>query len=265
MKVLVKNGFRIRKAKEFICWSGILIFVGILSIARMKSPHYMLPVLPLFALVTAKWIIRYASGTDYKGIFRFSVRLQWIISAIILILALIIPSTLFPHQSLEFWIILSLMILFYFYVQLYYREQGASAFLINSVIAVIVLNFSINAVVFPEFNKYNAAARASECFNQLASENEILYTFLYPSHETGFYAKNKSLIITCYNREEVFSREGNWIFTTAKGMDSIRISGIPHTIMDTFPYLKLARIKGYYFVPDLREKKAEETFLLRIN
>ena len=44
------------------CCEGITlaipIFLAILSVAKTKSPHYILPVLPLIAILTAKWTDR---------------------------------------------------------------------------------------------------------------------------------------------------------------------------------------------------------------
>jgi len=265
LRLLIRNRFRIGSPEEFICWSGTLVFIAILSFARMKGPHYMLPVLPLIALITAKWTIRFASGTEYEKLFGFSIRLQQIISVVLLILAVMIPSVFFPHQNIIVWIPLSLIILFYLSLFVFSDSDRTRQFLVYSATAIIGFNFSVNAVFLPELNQYNSAARASEIFNAIAPDDAILYTHQYPSHETAFYAKNNSIAITEQNRDKVLYAQGSWIFTTEAGMKDILESGISYSMIDTLPYLKISNIKLSYLMPDSRKRAAVNTYLLRIN
>jgi 4-amino-4-deoxy-L-arabinose transferase-like glycosyltransferase len=264
-KLFVINKFRLSSSKEFICWSGILIFIFILSVARMKGPHYMLPVLPLFSLVTAKFIVLFATNPEYERLFRFSIQFQQVLSMILVVLAILVPSVFFPGQKLIIWLFLMLLVFIYIYILIFFEGNGISRFLVYSIIAITTLNFSMNAVLYPEINHFNAAARASEEFNKLAPENAILYTYKYASHETAFYAKNNSLQITDRNRNEVFSTDGNWIYTSKAGLDTMKQKSVSFIIVDTLPYLKMSNLNIGYLTPVSRNKIALETFLVRIN
>jgi 4-amino-4-deoxy-L-arabinose transferase-like glycosyltransferase len=264
-KLFVINKFRLNPSKEFICWSAILVFTAILSVARMKGPHYMLPLLPLFSLVTAKFVVWFSTNPEYEKLFRFSIRFQQVLSVILVVLAILIPSVVVPGQKLVIWLSLMLLIFTYIYILIFFKGSGISRFLVYSIIAITTLNFSINAVFYPELSHFNAAARAAEEFNKLAPENAILYTYKYASHETAFYAKTGSLQITDRNRNEVFSTDGNWIYTTKAGLDTMKQKSVSFIVVDTLPYLKMSNLNISYLTPVSREKTAVETYLVRIN
>jgi 4-amino-4-deoxy-L-arabinose transferase-like glycosyltransferase len=264
-KLFVINKFRLNPNKEYICWSGILIFIAILSVARMKGPHYMLPVLPLFSLITAKSVVWFATNPEYERLFSISIRLQLVLSVMLVVLALLIPSVFFPGQKLIIWLSLLLLIVFYIYIFIFFKGNIISRFLVYSIIAIITLNFSVNAVFYPELSLFNAAARASEEFNKLAPYNAILYTYKYASHETAFYAKNSSLQITDQNKNEVFSTDGNWIYTTKAGLDTMKQKSVSFIVVDTLPYLKMSNVNIGYLTPISRDRISQKTFLIRIN
>jgi 4-amino-4-deoxy-L-arabinose transferase-like glycosyltransferase len=264
-KLFIINKFKPNPNREYISWSGILIFVFILSVARMKGPHYMLPVLPLFSLITAKSLVMFAERPEYNRLFKFSIRFQQVLSIIIVVLAILIPSVFFPGQKLIIWLPLIILIISYLYVSVLFRGNRISNFLGSSIVAITALNFSVNAVLYPELSHFNSAARASEEFNKLAPQNAILYTYKYASHETAFYAKNSSLQVTRCNMNEVFSEEGNWIFTTKAGLDSMKLASVSFLIVDTLPYLKMSNLSTGYLTAVSRDKIALETFLVRTN
>ncbi len=265
IKLLKINKFRLNPDKEFICWSGTLIFILILSVARMKGPHYMLPVLPLISVITAKWVVWFATNPEYERIFRISIRFQVVLSLILMVLAILIPSVIFPVQKLIIWLSLILLIFVYVYILFFLKGNSISRFLQYSIIAITTLNFSVNAVFNPELSRFNAAARASDVFNKKAPDNAILYNYKYVSHETAFYAKNSSLQITGQNSREVFSTSGNWIYTTKAGLDSMKHKSVSFIVVDTLSYLKMSNLNSNYFTPASRDRTAQETFLVRIN
>jgi hypothetical protein len=225
----------------------------------------MLPVLPLFSLITAKSVVWFATNPEYERLFSISIRLQLVLSVILVVLALLIPSVFFPGQKLVIWLSILLLIGFYIYIFLFFKENSISRFLVYSIIAIITLNFSVNAVFYPELSHFNAAARASEEFNKLAPHKAILYTYKYASHETAFYAKNSSLQITDQNKNEVFSTDGNWIYTTKAGLDTMKQKSVSFIVLDTLPYLKMSNVNIGYLTPISRDRISQKTFLIRIN
>lgn len=251
--------------KELICWSGILIFLFILSVARMKGPHYMLPVLPLLSLVTAKYLVWFATSPEYQRLFRFCIRFQQVLSMILMVMAILIPLIFFQGQEFVIWLGIMFLVLTFIYILFAFRSDNISKLLAYSMIAIITLNYSVNAVLYPGISKFNAAARASEEFNKRAPENAILYTYKYASHETAFYAKNHSLQINEKNKKEVFFTGGNWIFTTAAGLDSMKQKSVPFMVVDSLPYLKMSNLNFNYFTEASRNKIAVETYLVRTN
>jgi hypothetical protein len=206
----------------------------------------------------------FACTPSYERIFRFSIRFQQVLSVILIVLAILNPSVFFPGQGMIIWLSIIFLISVYLYILFFFRGSGISRFLTCSIIAITALNFSVNTVLYPELNHFNAAARASEEFNNLAPGNAILYTYKYVSHETAFYAKNSSLRITDRNRNEVYSKDGNWIFTTKAGLDSLKQTSVAFIIVDTLPYLKMSNLNIGYLTPDSRDQMALETFLIRI-
>lgn len=260
---LIRNRFKVTASPEHVFWSGILVYIFVLSIARGKSPHYMLPLLPLIGLITAKWIVRMSRNAQYNRIFNFSVKLQLGISLVLMVCALLIPSLAFPGQKLIIWVPLLLIALFYAGLLLFTRGGRIRRFMVYPIVATIALNMAINTVLLPELNEFNAAVVASRIFNQKAPDDATLYAYKYRNFETAFYAKNQSRLMTEENMDAVLHEEGNWIFTTEEGLKDIQAAGSNFTQIDVLPSLSMSHIKLSYLSPDSRVGSASKAYLIK--
>jgi 4-amino-4-deoxy-L-arabinose transferase-like glycosyltransferase len=260
-----RNGFRFAGNREYIAWSGILVFVGVLSIARMKSPHYILPILPLVALVTAKWTVRYDKEPEYRKWMNFSLHSQTGIAIILLTLAVLVPAVFSPSKNLLVWAFMVFNIGFFVYLVLFFKKNLLQRLLLISAVSITTLNFAINSVFLPEMNRYNSGARASERYNQLTTENDVLYLYQYSSHEPPFYANGRVLALPENLKKDILRKGGFWLFTTQAGLDTLKTMDIAYQVTDTFPHLSLSRINSRSLFPNTRKETAGSHYLLKIN
>ncbi|HLF34498.1 MAG TPA: glycosyltransferase family 39 protein [Cyclobacteriaceae bacterium] len=259
---LYRAGFRLTGMKEFICWSGILFFLIIFSIAKMKSPHYMLPVIPLISILTAKWIVRIAEENNYLKKGNVIIILQNIIGGILIFLTAFILFVSFPGSGLPVTIAFLLLVIFFVYISFIYRKNRYEKILLSSLTAIAILNLIFNTVLLPGLNRYHAAARASELFNELSPDEAVLHNFGYDGFEMGFYAKNQGKVLHKPDLGKLARLGDTWIFTTEGGLDIIRKMDIRYEVIAEFPYIKLSNINFNMLLPDSREKEAQATFLI---
>ena len=93
-KMLVKNRFR---SNEYFTFTGIWIFFIILSSASFQLPSYIFSIVPLIAVLTAKWV---DISLDKKTkLFRIFFTIQNIVVALFLILVFFWYSIFFQHQK----------------------------------------------------------------------------------------------------------------------------------------------------------------------
>jgi 4-amino-4-deoxy-L-arabinose transferase-like glycosyltransferase len=259
---LFRSKFRLTGTKEFLCWSGILFFLIVFSIAKMKSPHYMLPVIPLIAILSAKWIVRTAEENNHLKKGNVIITLQKVIGSILILLTAFLLFVSFPGSGLLITIAFFLLVMFFVYVSFFYIKNRYDKILLPSITAIAILNLIFNTVLLPGLNRYHAAARASELFNKLSPDDAVLHNFGYDGFEMGFYAKNQGKVLREPDLGTLTRPGDTWIFTTKGGLDIIRKKDIRYAVIEEFPYIKLSNINFNMLFPGLREKEAQATFLI---
>lgn len=253
------------KRTEYMTYSAIIIYVFILSISRQKAPHYLFPLIPFLSIITADLINKVAKIDSMKRIYNLMKVFRTTIIILVWSLILTVLFYVFPTTRLFIWIpliIIFLLLIFSFSPRFTKKE----VLIIPLVITSIGINFVINAHFMPSAFKYNGAIQASRSFNELAAENDMLYTYEYNLFETYYYPKNVSVRI--YNTDELkqaLSGSDVWFITTQEGYEEIvEIAGNRIAYESSFLSRKISELNFNFFNPSLREKDMKNLYLLKI-
>jgi hypothetical protein len=188
------------------------------------------------------------------GIQHFIVGLCWL-------LIFFIPLAIFPANSVSIWTIL--ITLFLVVILLYIKLNAFERFIYTSVISVIALFFMINGHMFPAMSEYQSTIKATEKYNELATENDKLYNYRYGYYELFFYSKNFATQLKQENLEEAVNTPQSWIYTDLEGYNEIlALNVIPKQVWE-WDHRHLSRPHIKFYIPAKRDESLEKMFLIK--
>lgn len=266
---IIKNlkEFFIKKQKtELLTVGGSLLFIFILSFAKMKSPNYFYPAIPLLAIPAALFFLNLIETNKIK---KYLVA-QTFICCLMIIVLLVVITWMFPLRNPAIW--MAIVVLISLMIFTWIKEKNAGLKIINSSLAaIVIMNLGINLHVLPELFSYQASLRASEIYNEKAIEGEHLYTYRYAQFEMFFYAKTDGDKIidndTHYDPvtielSDALNDKGAWFFTDEYGYHEIKSKiGIENEY--AFDHYYLTDINWKFLNPQTRNASLKKMYLLK--
>ncbi|MDB4582433.1 glycosyltransferase family 39 protein [Draconibacterium sp.] len=255
-KMLIKNRFR---STEYFTLTGIWIYFIVINAASSQLPNYIFIIIPLIAVLTAKWID--IALDEKEKILRIFNRTQNVVVLVIWVLILAIIFYLFPPPQWYFWIIISVGLLLTFFV--FAKTKNAFAKLIlPSVIAITCLTFLLNTHVLPYIFSFQAPPKAARYFTNNAEPGDKLYNYKYDQYELFFYSEPQASQINKNDKLEEIIKTGTWIFTNPNGLDTLNMMNIkPDTVIE-YQHLYLNR-PGNFLNPGTREETLQPMYLIK--
>ncbi len=255
---LLKGNF---KNRDWFLFSAIWLLFIILTISKGKLPNYIFILMPIFSVLTAKYIFIALSGHK-KRLFLLFFKMQTFALIITGVLLMAMVFWLFPIADPWQWIILVIMgivaVLPFFYTDFTFQRL-----LVPSLAMAIAFNFFLNQHVAPLIFSDQASVKAVKIFNQNAVTGENLYNYNYNSYELFFYCKSTVRpIINDLTLFELMKHPGNWVFTTKEVVE--RMPGNEFPLPDIIPlkHVWIDNLKFRYLNPETREKNYDILYLL---
>jgi len=257
-KTLAKNRFR---ADEYFTLTGIWISFLIISVSKNQVPNYVFAVVPLMAVLTAKWID--ISLPNFPNLVKLFIRIQFGITALLWITVLGIALWLFPSPEWFFWLVLVLAGALTILVLIKSKDR-LTRMIVPSLLAFSGLMILLNTHVFPYMFSFQAPPKAARYFTQHAGKNERLYNYYYGQYELFFYSEPQaSQIKNETELKEIATRSGSWIFTDDVGITHFeKLQIVPDTIIE-YRHLYLNR-GGKFINPKTRDQVLKPMFLIKL-
>jgi 4-amino-4-deoxy-L-arabinose transferase-like glycosyltransferase len=259
-----KGGFSLKNQINSLCYSGILIYSAVVSISSQQAPHYLLPIIPFVALLTARFIIDISKEGTLPKRYRLVIILRNLMASLLWVFAIITAVYFFPTTNLLVWIPVIIMFFISILSVAWLRDRFNKLILIP-LISIGIFNFISNTVYMPSAVKYHGPIQASYTYNADASDTDTLYTYDYQSFETYFYPKKISGYIYSEDLKEIVAKGNCWIITTQKGLDEIEaLNSMSIAKKFVFPYKKLANISIMFLNPKTRNNTLSKVYLIKL-
>ena len=258
-KTLFKNKFR---APEYFTFTGIWIFFIILNSSKSQLPNYIFGIIPLIALLTAKWI---DIATEKKPILQKIFKSTQVIVTILLwIVILGISAYLFPAPGVWFWLVFAAGIAFSVVVYLK-AEKALPKIILPPAIGLAVFFILLNMHVFPYIFSYQAPPKAARYFTENADPGDTLYNYNYTQYELFFYSEPQATQLqTDEEMKQVAGKDGTWIFTDAEGFEKIENLGLKPDSVTIHEYQHLYLNRGGRFInPKTRQEVLKPMYLIK--
>ncbi|MGE0020357.1 MAG: ArnT family glycosyltransferase [Draconibacterium sp.] len=257
-KTLAKNSFR---TDEYFTFTGIWIFFLIISVSKNQVPNYIFSIIPLMAVLTAKWID--ISLPNFPNLVKSFIRIQFGVTAFLWITTLGIAIWLFPFPGWFFWLVLAFAGALSIIVLIKSKDK-LSRMIVPSLLAFSALMILLNTHIFPYMFSFQAPPKAAMYFTQHAGKNEKLYNYYYGQYELFFYSEPQASQIKNENElKEIATRNGSWIFTDDVGFTHFeKLQIVPDTIIE-YRHLYLNR-GGNFINPKTRDQVLKPMFLIKL-
>jgi hypothetical protein len=264
LRILKKSKFSILNISSVLCYSPIIVLALIISISSQQAPHYLLPIIPFIAIITAKSIHDSAFTDLYPKTLRLMLTFRTLIVILLWPLVIIMITYFFPTRNLLIWlpIVFMLFLLVYSFIRL---NSKIEKLILPPLITIFVLAFTANTAYMPTALKYHGPIQASYLYNKLATDNSKLYTYNYGQFETYFYPRNVSDFVKKNQLSDILSDDSCWFITDETGFREI-MSVDEAVISDQyiFPYKKLTNVSLKFLNPGTRESDLSKIYLLKI-
>lgn len=232
------------------------IFV-LISFAQFKLPHYLNITIPLFAVLTASYIVRLESAKRLKvftGVQAGIFGLVWIAVAGIVLWVFALPP----------W--LSGLIVFaglFVAIGIWRKAPGPHMRLTGLALwAAIFLNAVMNGHFYPQLLNYQAGSEMAFQLKRERPEVDVIHKVGEGHTWAMDFYTGRPLAVTRINR---LRADGvRWLYADGKQLEKLRESGIA---MDTLLHAKqfrITRLQPRFLNPKTREAVLRDRYLVRI-
>ncbi|MCY1720536.1 glycosyltransferase family 39 protein [Prolixibacteraceae bacterium Z1-6] len=254
---LIRSRFR---ANEYFTFTGIWIFFVIINASSSQLPNYVFGVVPLMAVLIAKWVdIALIGKSKLLKVFGHT---QTVVVIILWNFIVLILGYLFPVHSV-FVLLLSIIGgVITVYLRYKVREEVAKL-LMPSIVTFSVLMFLFNVHVYPYMFGFQAPPKAARYFNEHAKPGDTLYNYKYPQYELFFYSEPQAKqIYSDEEMEQIAGVKGSWVFTDPDGLIELdKLTFEPDTIIE-YKHLYLNR-GGRFVNPKTRDDVLQPMYLIK--
>ena len=257
-RTLAKNRFH---ADEYFTLTGIWIFFVIISASKNQVPNYIFSIVPLMAVLTAKWV-DIAVGNKDK-LFVILNRTQYFVAILLWLMILSLVFYLFPLPKLYYLFIAIAGIILSLFVVLKIKDS-LTRLLSPTLIAFACLILLLNTHIFPYIFSFQAPPKAARYFTENAGKKDRLYNYKYGQYELFFYSEPQATQLkTDAEMKKAAETKGSWIFTDPVGLkdfEALRLQ--PDTII-AYKHLYLNR-GGRFINPNTRDKVLQPMYLIKL-
>ncbi|WP_170154499.1 ArnT family glycosyltransferase [Mangrovibacterium diazotrophicum] len=247
---------------EYLTTGGIWIFFIIASLSKGKAPHYIFMLIPMFMVITAKWLVEALEKGSPKRIKQLLFA-QNTLNTLLLLFIGIAMFYLFPTQKIIYPILLILSLA----ACLLVLKSGFGKnykLILPGAILISTLAVFLNSSALPKAFSYQASTKAAKIYNENAAPAEKIFSYHYPQYEIFFYAKSDAIqLYSLHDLPKLLPEEKFWLLTTEAGKDSIQ-SNPDLKIIAEHPLKNrgMNRAGLQFILPSSRERSLDTVYLI---
>ena len=261
-------GLRKNQAQEFevVNIFAVVVYLGILSIAKQQNPHYMLSAVPFMYIISAKWTVRLFSPETKSKTRNVIAIINKVIALVGPIALLVFPIVVFPEKRIWFWSIYGF--LFAGIVVMGINKNDLPKQIVMLTFTITIMLFTVNVNMLPNMMKFHTSKEAAEIFNEKAPEGSTLsmYTSSARLWNLLLYSKSPGTYLIEKEDLEAFTpKPGAWIYTTEEGYNDMLEMGLDMNVVKKFTEHKQLTAQSARFLnPKTRASRFLTMYLVEL-
>lgn len=239
-----------RAQEEWISLFGFVIPFIALSFSNYKLPHYIFPLFPFAAIMTAGFLVRYADMFPvlFEKFYLFFLHL-------LVLLSILIVVWIFPGANI---LIFSLIIFFYgafWWLRKFISEQS-DKWLFSILMIGLLFQFVLSLHFYPRLLEFQSTSKAG-IFIAKEKPEEIYWHKKHGDaldYYAGFYIPELS------EQQSLSYKANSWIFTNEEGLRDLN----GYRIIREYDDYPVTLLTPAFLNPDTRETKVKKVYLVEI-
>lgn len=260
IKALLKNKFKQESGQELLTLGGIILIFITISFAQFKLPHYLNITIPLFAILTASYLVRFYKSERHKTI-KFLLTTQYFILSVVFIATVLLCYFVFKFESIysTFLLGLAFVIIVYYSLKI---EADYLRIITLSVYSSLLLNVVLNTHFYPTLLKYQAGSTMA----QTIKENKVPVNQIYKlstdyTWAMDFYNQEPVKIITM---AAIKNKNDFWIYANDIQLRELQNAGFDWDRQFTKAQFRITRLQKNFLDPTTRKKVLHKMHLIHI-
>ena len=257
LKRIFRSRFQLEKGVELLTFGGITLIFLLISFAQFKLPHYLNITIPLFAVLTAAYLVWLQHENREKAL-RIFRNAQYGILGLCFMVAVLLTQFVFEAGIMEHLLLLvSMAILVYVIVE---RSAPYSKIITTAVLSSVLLNLSLNLGFYPSLLKYEAGATMSEIVKEINIPADRIYK-ISDAHTWAldFYNREPVKITSA---EMLTDMNDIWVYATDKELEILKGKGINWEQQYTTDQFRITRLQARFLNPDTRNEVIRKRHLV---
>ncbi|MDW7692349.1 glycosyltransferase family 39 protein [Flammeovirgaceae bacterium SG7u.111] len=252
---IFKQGFRISQKQEYISYAGFLFPFLAMSTSSFKLPHYIFPLLPLAAIITADFL---GDLWDKKSIWlKRLARIQFGIMHLFFLLAAINFILFFPPESVMLPAVIALFFVL-FWIAFLKINDWLEKLVVITAIAILGFNLLMSVNFYPNLMKYQGSSLAGRFIRE--GQKEDVYWYKAVGTSLDFYARK---VVPKIEDEEIEQlAKGAWVYTTDEGLKGLKPLGVEFDTVKTFPGYPVSQLSIHFLKQNTRQEQLHTYYLL---
>jgi len=251
------------KTDEFITMGGFLVTFGVLTVASQKNPHYLMSVMPLAMIISAKWILGIFRSNRFKKLKKAITGINYVFPVFITVLVFLVMILIVSEKRAWLWIFFLAGTGVLFLV--YWRFHGLKKQIYILLVVQVLFFVSFDLSIFPSLLDHYSTFKACRIFNKEADPEDQLHSYRLRYWTIFYYSKNYGEWITEDERlKEISTREGTWIFTDGPGLNALNQWGIPYTLRGEFTHQNIKEQTAALLLPGSHNPNLHTHYLVEL-
>ncbi|NBA85380.1 hypothetical protein GVN16_06380 [Emticicia sp. CRIBPO] len=252
-----------RPSPEYFTLGGFLLSFAALSASSYKLPHYIFPLFPFIAIITADFIVWLCK----EGQERIVIRSYRILSKVhfgLMNLFFLIPllSFIFFFPVLSLFLPVALVILFLlFWYSFVSIQNKVDKIIIPTILTIMAFGLVLSTYFYPSLLKYQSESVVGKEIHEQKVPLDKFYFYKAPGSSMDFYARR---IVPEFKPEQIDRYEkGTLVFTTEEGRKEIMDDKkTEFKVLKSYDDFHVSSLKITFLREDTRYKAVTKNYLL---
>lgn len=255
---LFKNKNRINlPAESIIIWTSAAITFLLFSLSKFQLPHYILIILPQFAIITALYI-QQLEGKNLKVFFT----IQNVLAVLII---LILSAIAFFFGFTNHYIAIVVLILLLMVSFVVFKELKTENLLARSAMISVGLMIFVSVFFYPSVLKYESGMEAGNWLKENYPEAKAAVLMYPDAYSFDFYANGEPKYFWSYEELNKLKDEKNLVIYTPESELVKLKKDYGAEVLKSFEYYHITKLTPKFINAKTRPQLLEHFYLVKLH
>lgn len=260
IKRLIKTKMALLPSGELLTTGGIVLIFILISFAQFKLPHYLNVTIPLFAVLTASYLVSLHQNKRPKTSKSLLI-VQYTVMAIVFMAAGLLCFYVFKISSAFVGLAIAMVVV----ISIYFVMKNESRFarlVTVSVCASLLLNIVLNLHFYPKLLAYQGGSEMAKVVAEHQIPTQDIYKLgAYHTWALDFYNK-RPVAIT--NLETAVAKRDFWMYCNTDELEMLKANGLVWDKEYQVNQFRITRLQAGFLNPVTRSNVINRMFLVHI-